>query len=109
MPDLYTARVGELLYFPRRRICVLGVDDEAVEAVRAAMPDVAVSTDGAGLQRCDLLVLDSTDSSANDVADWVRARMPDFPVLFWDVAMRPAAAFVEQCRGLLFPTDSSVG
>jgi len=107
MPDSCSPRVGGLLYFPRRRICALGVADAALEAVRAAMPYVAVSTDGEALQHCDLLVLDSADRGAVDLVQWVRSRLPDFPVLLW-AAPRPVAVLVEQCRRLLFPTDTSV-
>ena len=100
----YASRVDNLIHFPLRRICALGVPDEALTAVRAALPYVAISTDGAALQRCDLLVIDRNDSGASELVLWVRQRLPDFPVLWWDAA---ATAFAEQCRRLLFPGASS--
>jgi hypothetical protein len=99
--------VNNLLYFPLRRICALGVPEEALQAVHAALPHVAISTDGAALQRCDLLLIDSRDSGAMDLVGWIRQRMPHFPVVLWDAAVRPAALLVDQCRRLLFPGDSS--
>ena len=99
--------VNNILYFPLRRICALGVAEDALEAVHEALPHVAISSDGAALQRCDLLLIDSRDSGAMDVVQWIRQRMPHFPVVLWDSAVRPAALLVDQCRRLLFPSDSS--
>jgi hypothetical protein len=96
--------VDNLIYFPQRRICALGVPDAALRAVRAAMPHVSISTDGAELQRCDLLVLDRLDRGAPDLVQWVRKHLPSFPVVMWDAA---TAAFVEQCRRILFPTTAA--
>jgi hypothetical protein len=96
--------VDNLIYFPQRRICALGLPDHALAAVHAAMPWVTISTDGAALQRCDLLVIDRNDLGASDLMQWIRQRMPDFPVLLWDAA---ATAFAEQCRRVLFPSGSS--
>ena len=96
--------MDNLIYFPVRRICALGVPDTALDAVRTAMPYVAVSSDGAALQRCDLLVIDGNDRGAAELVSWVRQRVPEFPVLLWDAA---ATAFVEQCRRVLFPGGSS--
>jgi len=96
--------VDNLIYFPLRRICALGVPDHVLTAVRAAMPYVSVSTNGAALQQCDLLVVDRNDGGAPELVRWIRQRMPDFPVLLWDAA---ATAFTEQCRRILFPGGPS--
>jgi hypothetical protein len=96
--------VDNLIHFPLRRICALGVPDSALSAVRASMPYVAISTDGTTLQRCDLLILDRNDVGARDLVRWIRQRVPEFPVLLWDAA---ATAFAEQCRRLLFPTSAA--
>jgi hypothetical protein len=92
-------RVNNLIHFPQRRICALGVPESALSAVRASMPYVAISTDGKALQRCDLLILDRNDGGAGDLVRWIRQRVPQFPVLLWDAA---ATTFVEQIRRLLF-------
>ena len=96
--------MDNLIYFPVRRICALGVPDGALSAVRAAMPYVAISTDGTALQHCDLLVLDRDDSGASELVRWIRQRVPEFPVLLWDAA---STAFAEQCRRVLFPTSAA--
>ena len=67
------------------------------------MPFVAISTDGASLQRCDLLLVDGSDAGAPELAEWIRRRLPRFPVIFWDAAAHPASVLVETCRRLLFP------
>lgn len=97
--------MAPVLYFPQRRICALGVPGDAVDAVREAMPYVAVSTDGEALQRCDLVVLDAHDRGAGELVQWIHGRQPDFPVVLWDAA--EATTFVERCRRLLFPTGTS--
>lgn len=96
--------MDNLIHFPLRRICAIGVPDSALTAVRASMPYVAISTDGTTLQRCDLLILDRNDDGARDLMRWIRQRVPEFPVLLWDAA---TTAFVEQCRRLLFPTSAA--
>ena len=93
-----------LVYFPQRRICALGVPDEALRVVKKEMPHVAISTDGAELQRCDLLVLDRNDRGAAELVRWIRKRLPEFPVLLWDAA---TTALADQCRRLLFPTSTA--
>ena len=99
-PAFATLRgVDNLIHFPLRRICALGVPESALSAVRASMPYVSISTDGTTLQRCDLLILDRNDDGACDLVRWIRQRVPEFPVLLWDAA---AAASVEQIRRLLF-------
>ena len=91
--------VDNLIYFPVRRICALGVPREALAAVHDALPWVAIEADGAALQRCDLLVLDAGDSGAPDLVRWVRQRVPQCPVVFWSKSV----SLVETCRALLFP------
>lgn len=98
-PDARLRRVDNLIHFPLRRICALGVPESALSAVRASMPYVAISTDGTTLQRCDLLILDRNDGGAGDLVRWIRQRVPEFPVLLWDAG---PTAFVEQIRRLLF-------
>lgn len=95
--------MGDLLYFPLRRMCVLGIPGPVVEALQAEMPFVAISTDGAALQRCDLLVVDGKDRGAPELASWIHRRMPDFPVIFWDVDSPGSGDLVEACRRRLFP------
>jgi hypothetical protein len=95
--------VKNLLFFPVRRICALGIPGETLAMVRVALPFVTISTDGAALQRCDLLVVDENDDGAPELASWIRQRMPRFPVIFWNAALQPAAALAEACRLLLFP------
>lgn len=99
----YPFRVGTLLFFPLRRICALGIPGEAIAGVRAELPHVAISTDGASLQRCDLLLVDESDAGAPDLAKWIRQRMPRFPVIFWNATSQPASALAEACRRVLFP------
>ena len=96
-------RVDNLIYFPVRRICALGIPADAVASIQAEMPFVAVSTDGASLQSCDLLLVDENDGGAPELAEWIRQRMPRFPVLFWNAASYPANVLAEACRRLLFP------
>lgn len=95
--------MGDLLYFPVRRICALGIPGDAIEVVRAELPFVAISTDGSSLQRCDLLLVDENDHGAPELADWIRGRMPRFPVIFWNATLHPASVLAEACRRLLFP------
>jgi hypothetical protein len=96
--------VDNLLWFPQRRICALGLADDALSAVRAAMPYVAVATDGAALQCCDLLLLDHADHGAPELARWIHERKPEFPILLWyDDAIR----FLSECRRMLFPPSVS--
>jgi hypothetical protein len=99
--------VSNVLYFPLRRICALGMPEDALQAVHAALPHVAISTEGDALQRCDLLLIDSRDAGAMDLVQWIRQRKPHFPVVLWDAGVGPAARLVDECRLLLFPGDSS--
>jgi hypothetical protein len=95
--------VENLLFFPVRRICALGIPGDTLATMRSELPFVAISTDGAELQRCDLLVVDENDHGAPELASWIRQRMPRFPVIFWNAALQPATALAEACRLLLFP------
>ena len=99
----YLFLVDNLLFFPLRRICALGIPADTIAGVRAEMPFVAISTDGASLQRCHLLLVDEADAGAPELAEWIRRRMPRFPVIFWNAALQPASALAEACRRLLFP------
>lgn len=90
--------MDNLVYFPLRRICALGVPREELAAVHDALPFVAIEANGAALQRCDLLVVNEGDAGAAELADWVHERMPQFPVVLWSESVSLADA----CRELLF-------
>jgi hypothetical protein len=92
--------VANVLYFPLRRICALGVPEKALQAIHAEMPFVAIDAGGASLQKCDLLVINERDDGASDLVHWVRQQMPHFPIVFWN----DSTSLVDACRAVLFPS-----
>lgn len=97
----YSALVENVIDFPLRRVCALGVPADVLSALRTQLSRVRVSTDAATLMRADLLVIGDAEPGAFDVISWVRRTAPDFPILFWSSDIRPSAA-VDHCRVLLF-------
>lgn len=84
----------------------MGLSDDAIDELRAALPYVDIGGEGESLQGCDLVVIDHDDSGAMELVRWFVKRMPPFPVLLWHPGMRPASAVAESCRDLLFPGRS---
>ena len=92
--------MDNLVYFPLRRICALGIPREALAAMHDELPFVSIESEGSALQQCDLLVIDENDRGALELVRWVRKRVPHFPVVFWSAPVQLA----EHCRRLLFPS-----
>lgn len=93
----YPLRVSNVIAFPLRRVCALGVPGPVVDEARGRLGNVAISTDAAALQRSDALVIGSDEPGAFDVVRWIRQNLPEFPVLFW-TADHGIETFVAHCR-----------
>lgn len=93
--------MSNVIAFPVRRVCALGVPRAVVAEARGQLENVAISTDAAALQRSDLLVIGSDEPGAFDVIRWARQHIPDFPVLFWN-ADHCVQSLIEHCRVTLF-------
>lgn len=86
-----------MIAFPLRRVCALGVPGAVVAEARGRLGNVAIFTDAAALQRSDALVIGSDEPGAFDVVQWIRQKLPEFPVLFW-TADQCVETFVDHCR-----------
>lgn len=94
--------MGNLIQFPRRRICAMGFSDAAIHDLRVALPLVLIAREGESLLGCELVVIDEHDLDARELMEWFTTHMPRFPVLLWNREHRHPD-LVESCRDLLFP------
>lgn len=93
--------MGDLLYFPVRRVASLGIAPELLDALRAAMPNVAISSEGSALQKCDLLLIAEHEPGSMELIDWLRDKSPSLPVFVARVR-HTAEMLVGTCRDILF-------
>lgn len=93
--------MGEVVQFPSRRICALGLPREIVGDVRRQLNAVAVSTNASALRGSDMLLIGDGEKQAVDIIQSIRRTRPHLPILYWSERIR-TATLIEHCRTILF-------